>query len=271
MPENAVQIRIGFDERLRYSFVATTMLSSTQIFHYVPKGLQYALGLSYDQIKVHEIRPLEMHGYIATTILVWVSRTDYLWNLENAAYNRDHMHDPGFDKKLESQFEVDYMTPPSRIFHQPDESVNTLFSMIDDTISIWPNGPPDADGKTHDKGPNNSNGDDDGSGSNSNGDGGASGSAKARPSSVGIGVGVVAGAAAYGAGMFWVARRYRKKRQLHQRSSSTVEQMSEGHGGGSAFATGGRMSRNSQVSRGGSARTQMISAPVMAENSLGWN
>lgn len=117
------------------------------------------------------------------------------------------------------------------------------------------------------RGGSSSNGDDsdDGSddGNNGSADGGASGSSQTRASSVGIGVGVVGGAAAYGAGMFWVARRYRKRRQLHQRSNSTAEQQSEGRAGGSA----GRLSPNSLRSN----RTQMISAPVMAENSLGWN
>lgn len=197
---------------------------------------------------------MQMNGYLATTVLAYVAENTYLWNN---------------DTKV-SQFQVDVKNPVSKFYHQPDESVNTLFSMIDPTISIWPNGPPGTEGTTDGKGSGNGNGNEDDNG-DGNGDGGASGSSSARPSSVGIGVGVVAGAAAYGAGMFWVARRYRKKRQLHQRSSSTVEQMSEGRGGGSVFAAGGRMSRNSQVSRGGSARTQMISAPVMAENSLGWN
>ena len=49
----------------------------------------------------------------------------------------------------------------------------------------------------------------------------------------------------------------------------TVEQMSQGgSAAGSMFAAGGRAP--SHGSRG-TARSQMISAPVMAENSLGWN
>ncbi|KAH8430274.1 putative mucin family signaling protein Msb2 [Aspergillus melleus] len=259
-PKDGVLIRLGFDERLRYSFVATTMLSSTQIFHFVPKGLQYTMGLSSEQVSMSEIKPLQMNGYLATTVYAWVSNNTYLYNTL-----------PANSTKFESKLDLEVKNPVSNFYNEPDESVNTLFSMIDPTISIWPNGvgPPGFGGKPgNGSGNGNDNEDNNGGG---NGDGGASGSSSARPSSVGIGVGVVAGAAAYGAGMFWVARRYRKKRQLHQRSSSTVEQMSEGRGGGSVFAAGGRMSRNSQVSRGGSARTQMISAPVMAENSLGWN
>jgi len=46
----------------------------------------------------------------------------------------------------------------------------------------------------------------------------------------------------------------------------------EGYQSTTPYATGARDSQNSGGgSARGSARTQMISAPVMAENSLGWN
>lgn len=113
--------------------------------------------------------------------------------------------------------------------------------------------------------------------------------APVRASSVGIGVAVVAGAAVYGAAMFLVARRYKKKRGAHQRSSSMIdspEPRSAGEGsllmsgaGGSAGYSGwrsatppvehGRDSRNS--GRTGASGRTYISPPVMAENSLGWN
>ena len=157
--------------------------------------------------------------------------------------------------------------PISRLYDQPNESVKTLMSMIDPSIPLLV-------GEYDDSSFGGSSGSGDGSGSDGDGDdsndtyddstAGASSSGSTKASSVGIGVGVVAGAAAYGAGMFWVARRYRKKRQLHRRTSSTADQMSDR--GGSIFTGGGRLSRGS-----GSQRTQMISAPVMAENSLGWN
>jgi hypothetical protein len=161
------------------------------------------------------------------------------------------------------------VNPNSALYNQASESIQSLMAMVDPTIPLefsgnYPSGDSDSTGA------DNHGGSDDGpdSGNNDNTDGSA-GSSKAKASSVGIGVGVVAGAAAYGAGMFWVARRYRKRKQLHQRSSSTVEQMSQGgSAAGSMFAAGGRAP--SHGSRG-TARSQMISAPVMAENSLGWN
>lgn len=156
--------------------------------------------------------------------------------------------------------------PISRLYEQPDPSVKALTSMIDPSIPLLVG---DYDGSSGNSLTNGGGDNGDSNGDNSNDDtfddstAGASSSGSTKASSVGIGVGVVAGAAAYGAGMFWVARRYRKKRQLHRRTSSTADQTSQN--GGSIFTGGGRMSPNSGNSRG------MISAPVMAENSLGWN
>lgn len=212
-------------------------------------GLVYALEAQNNDIKMFSIQPydsLEYLGYRATVAQAYIP-ADQKETLRAMLHN-----------------------PHSRLYEQPNPAVKALMSMIDPSIPL------DVGGAYAQTGGSGSGGSSSGSGSNggdsennSNGDasdGGASSSGSTRPSSVGIGVGVVAGAAAYGAGMFWVARRYRKKRQMHRRASSTVDQMAETQGG-SMF--GGRISRNSDHS--GSNRTQMISAPVMAENSLGWN
>lgn len=108
------------------------------------------------------------------------------------------------------------------------------------------------------------------------------------PKTTGTTVGIVTAgvgvAAAYGAAMFLIARRYKKRRLSHRRSSSVLnpaEMRQSGSpallGGAGAFMSGGRTTpghdRNSRGSgrTGNSARTQQISAPMMAENSLGWN
>jgi hypothetical protein len=243
-------IQIGFNGQLRYSFVATTPLSSSQIFLYVPQGLIYALEVLGKDISMFQIQPYDNSastGYIATVALVYIP-TDKVDTLR---------------KLLRS--------PLSRLYQQPNESVKTLFSMIDPSIPlvVGESGSSSGSGLSSGSGysgsgSSGSNGSGD---SSNNADAGAGRSSSARASSVGIGVGVVAGAAAYGAGMFWVARRYRKKRQLHRRSSSTVGETSVGSG--SLFSAGGRLSRGSQNTRG--TGRGPISAPVMAENSLGWN
>lgn len=118
-------------------------------------------------------------------------------------------------------------------------------------------------------------------------------SSPVRAKSVGIAAGVVCGAAAYGAAMFFVARRYRKRKQSHRRSPSMLSSpvlsgtspdytvgagtalMSGGRGDGDRSSTphnGYYYERNSRGSgHSGSTGRQQISAPVMAENSLGWN
>ena len=104
------------------------------------------------------------------------------------------------------------------------------------------------------------------------------------PTAVGAGVGAVAGAALYGAIMFYVARRYRKRRAGHSRSNSVIDTASiaQSHGemvtgAGNAlmggregyYGTNGRVSRGSDNS--GSSRGRDISAPLVVESSLGWN
>jgi hypothetical protein len=96
----------------------------------------------------------------------------------------------------------------------------------------------------------------------------------------------VAGATLYGAAMFLVARRYKRKNAGHQRSSSVIlggnrrpgevsALVSGGVGAGyqsTGRNSGGSGSTDSGSSRGthGSGRSY-ISPPMMAENSLGWN
>ncbi|MCJ1303337.1 hypothetical protein MMC08_006145, partial [Hypocenomyce scalaris] len=140
---------------------------------------------------------------------------------------------------------LDLHTPPSKLYNNPDGSTNTLMSMINPSVPIMAGS---AIGDTSSSGT--------GSAAASSSaaivqDGsplgaGAGNSSPVKGTSVGIGVGVVAGAAAYGAAMFFVARRYRKRRQGHQRSPSLMHSPSmRSHGdmmGGAAAAlmSGGR-------------------------------
>ncbi|KAJ5824342.1 hypothetical protein N7447_006682 [Penicillium robsamsonii] len=254
-PPDSILLQLGFNRQLPWSFVAQTPLSSTQIFNYTPQAIENALPAlsAKDGPVMFAIEPYynwKTTGY-----------NDTAYNATIAIFY--------FPRDKVDALQALKVNPNSALYNQPSESIASLMAMVDPTIPLefsgnYPSGNSDStDGNNHD-------GNDDGpdSGNNENTDGSA-GSSKAKASSVGIGVGVVAGAAAYGAGMFWVARRYRKRKQLHQRSSSTVEQMSQGgSAAGSMFAAGGRVP--SHGSRG-TARSQMISAPVMAENSLGWN
>ncbi|KAJ5175355.1 uncharacterized protein N7482_001232 [Penicillium canariense] len=239
-PSDSLLLQLGFDSHLPWSFVATTPLSSSQIFEYIPQALKYAMPLASSTMWALEpYYSWQSTGYNATLAIFYFPR-DKVQALKDLKLN-----------------------PNSALYQQQSESVKTLMSMIDPSIPLeFAGNYPSSDGSSSSSTGGSESGNGGSTDGNNNSDGSAN-SSKAKASSVGIGVGVVAGAAAYGAGMFWVARRYRKRKQLHQRSSSTAEQMSQG---GSVFAAGARMSGSQRT-----ARSQMISAPVMAENSLGWN
>jgi hypothetical protein len=228
-------LQLGFDGHLPWSFVATTPLSSSQIFEYIPQALKNAMpNAAANMFALEPYYSWQSTGYNATLAIFYFPRS-----------------------KMEALNQMK-LNPNSALYQVQSEAAKTIMSMIDPSIPIefsgnYPTGDSsEGSGSTGGDGGNSDGGNETGST-----DGSAS-SSKTKASSVGIGVGVVAGAAAYGAGMFWVARRYRKRKQLHQRSSSTADQMSQGSAAGSLFAAG-------------SQRSQMISAPVMAENSLGWN
>jgi len=266
-PPNTDLIQIGFLYPLNYDFVWQHLDSQQQIFKYLPMGIAWGLQIDIDNVTMQSLRAWDttqdLH-YITTIAIACVpsGQVDSLGLLVH--------------------------TPTSRFYHTPDNSTNTLLSMINIALPIA------ADNST------------DGGDSTSFGavpsstatmkDGGAPvgggiGSTNpVRASSVGIACGVAAGAAAYGAAMFLVARRYRKKRQSHLRSPSMFSSPVMSHigpdaGAGAALMSGGvgdhrspspyhdEDARAASRGSGRSASTgrQQISAPVMAENSLGWN
>lgn len=249
-PANSVMVQLGFDEGFSYDFIVQNSVAASQIFKYIPQGLVFALGIQPSDVAVFTLRKYDnsqVSGYLAAVLWLYIP-ADQKETLRTMLHN-----------------------PHSRLYDQPDAMVYSIMGHIDPSIPLDIGGPFSSlsSGGSSGGSSSGSNGGDGGNGendsnSNNSSDAGASTSSNTKASSVGIGVGVVAGAAAYGAAMFWVARRYRKKRQSHRRASSIADQPGVG---GSLF--GGRVSRNSDHS--GSNRTQMISAPVMAENSLGWN
>jgi hypothetical protein len=239
-----VLLQLGFDGHLPWTFVATTPLSSSQIFEYIPLALKNALPkVTSTMWALEPYYSWQTTGYNATLAIFYFPR-DQVQALKDLKLN-----------------------PLSALYQSSDESVKALMSMIDPSIPLEFAGNYPASSGSSSSSSGSGAGSNGGSTEGSGNTDGSANSSRAKASSVGIGVGVVAGAAAYGAGMFWVARRYRKRKQLHKRSSSTAEQMSQGSGAGSIFAAGARMSGSQRTGRSG----QMISAPVMAENSLGWN
>jgi hypothetical protein len=264
-PADSTLIQIGFLYQLNYPFVVENPVSSAQIYALLPEGLAYGLGLNVSQIVMKSLVPLNTTaqlGYITTIALAYIPET------------------------MVNTLSLDLHIPSALIYHNPSTNVNALMNYIDPAIPIFP-------GSTL-------------TGAEATGTGTAEAATSTVPNSsvfnsasqqqsssvagkaAAIATGCVGAAAAYGAAMFFIARRYKKRRQSHRRSSSTFgsgpEMMQSGSPallGANAIMSGGRTSpgentydrnsRGSGTSAGHSARSQQISGPMMAENSLGWN
>ena len=270
-PDNSTLIQIGFLYPLNYEFVVANDLSIKQIFHYLPLGVAYGLGLDQGQVLMQTLQPYDTTqslGYVTTLAMAFVPSS------------------------FVNALSLDIHNPVSTFYANPDDSVNTLVSMINPSFPIQAGG--DLGGTN----PGTVAGSPTSTASAiiSEGaplGGGSDNTSSVKAASVGIGVGVCVGAAVYGAAMFFVAKRYRKRNSIHRRSPSLIDtsSMAQSHGemmtgagaalmsGGGGHSAGdypyqdsygGRDSRGSGRS-GGSSGRQQISAPVMAENSLGWN
>lgn len=273
-------IQVGFKYSLNYEFVVSNSMSSAQIFTYLPKGIAYGLEIDVNNVIIHSLEPYDTTsslGYITTLALAYIP--------EDAVSNLGIM----------------IHVPVSRLYNNPSDSVSTIMSNINPAIPITVGSGIDGSGSPSSANGGGSststpgNGDD-----NESGDGGLFGqpdqdepqSAGARGMTAGIATGAVVAAAAYGAAMFFIARRYKRRKLSHRRSRSVMnpaEMMQNGASPalpGGAFMSGARQSTgsgdvsgagsNDRHSRGSgrtgnSARTAQISGPMMAENSLGWN
>lgn len=266
-PENSTLIQVAFKEPLHYEFVVGSQLAVSQIFSFLPLGIADGLDVSENKVVMQYLQPYNT-----------LSKLHYITTLCMGYVPSDQI----------DKLSMEILNTNSPLYENPNKSVKTLMNMIDPSVPLLA-----GQGLTPGGTPIDTNGGDAANTNNVNeadapgGDGGSSG---VKPSSVGIAVGAVAGAAVYGAAMFLVARRYKKRKAAHQRASSvqTDESPRPGEGtnlmGGARNSygsrlpgrmnsnNGGRGSRNSDRSdeSGRSGRTY-ISPPVMAENSLGWN
>jgi hypothetical protein len=226
----------------------------------LPLGVKHGLMIPLDQIVMQALVEYDTEatmGYQTTLALFWIPN-DQFTNLYNAIHTPSSSLYKGYSKK--------------------QANVRTLMSLINTAFPLEAGQGPDGGASfnplpTPTSGPGDSSGDPFGSDS--------ANSSPVNASSVGIVLASIGGASAYGAAMLYVARRYRKKRLRHQRSSSIGSHRQSGslnYGAWMAGANGGgfssfdaRASHGSGSSNGRSIRTQQISAPVMSENSLGWN
>ncbi|EMC93318.1 hypothetical protein BAUCODRAFT_43839, partial [Baudoinia panamericana UAMH 10762] len=261
--QNSTLIQVGFNYALNYPFVVSNENTTAQIFAYLPQGIADGLGISNDQVRMNGLMPYDTsasQGFITTLAQAYVP------------------------SNMVTLLQQELHQPQSNLYNNPDQTINTLMAMINPAIPLFPGASLDSATATNNNNPAATTSASAGDGAPIGGDSGSSQPVQGR--SVGIGVGAVAGAAIYAAAMVYVARRYRKKRQSHQRASSVptagdMSQVSGGMGGyfmsgaagpRSPSVSGGRGSRQSGGSSNGrSVREQGISNPMNAENSLGWN
>ncbi|KAF4771972.1 hypothetical protein HAV15_011165 [Penicillium sp. str.  len=111
------------------------------------------------------------------------------------------------------------VNPNSALYNQASDPIQSQTSMVDPAMPLeFPSNYASGGSDLTDSGGSTDRSDSGSDGDNINGDGSAS-SSKAKASSAGVGCGVVAGAGAYGAGMFWIPRRYRRRKHPDQRSN----------------------------------------------------
>lgn len=287
LPADKMEIQITFDYGFNWGFTVGSAPATAQLAKFVPMILARQANINESEIQFRRMLPLDLQdtlGYVATRIIL------------------------PYPKDLVPKLRVAMHIPTEPLFNHEHELARNISEHINTAVDILV-------GSTLTGGGNNPNNPGGGSNPNDvfNNGGGSEPSASQRGTTAGIAVGAVAVAAAYGVAMFLIARRYKRKKSLHRRTSSmgthpsTMRQTdtsspalmggallsrdfthnygaaAAGAGAGVAAAgagavilsgnqPGGRDSQGSGRSGGqNSGRSAYISAPMAAENSLGWN
>jgi len=256
-------MQLGFNAAWNYPFLVDNSTAANQFFYYMPQVLQSAYNLSPADINISSIAP-----YNTLDSLQYITALGQFQVPESTA----------------DKIAADVTKPMSALYQQddaPDGPKQYMMSLVNMGIPVIPGTP--VTGTSSDS-----------SSTNTASSSGLDSTTEqqtttpaAQKSTAGIVTGAVGLGAAYAVAMFFVARRYKQRKMGHRRSSSMVnpaEMRQSGSpalmGGAGALMSGGRatpgtnydrQSRGSGRSAGNSARTQEISAPIMAENSLGWN
>ncbi|KAI0840773.1 hypothetical protein F5Y06DRAFT_229969 [Hypoxylon sp. FL0890] len=270
-PKDTTLIQISFLYGENYQHLVDQPLAASQMFNLLPQGLAYGGGFDTERVVMYNIRPYDTIarlGYITSQAMVW-------YPTEGVSKLSD---------------DIGYPTTP--LYNHPDPLVRNLTSQINPAIGIMPGSV--LGGTTGSDGSSGADPTDSASTNNdpfdTQGPGEQTTSAQ-QGMTAGIAVGAASVAGAYGAAMFIIARRYKRKKQRHQRTSSITSPSDMRQTGSPALMGGALLSRdftsnpgyggatgNTRDSQGSgrsgmnsSARTPTISAPVAAGNSLGWN
>lgn len=266
-----MEIQIAFNRALNWNFVSTTPKSAAQVIQTLPDVLKF-LGPEYKGpaigSTVRQLRSLNTLGALG-----------YITTIAICTYPRDRVE----KLRVEMNTGTAWMwRNPQPLAYNMSMEINTAIDILVGSTLDTPAPAPGAPGAP--AAPNDV--------FNNNGGGGGSDSTPSqRGATAGIAVGAIFISAAYGGAMFIIARRYKKKKQAHQRTSS-LNSSEMRQTGSPALMGGALLSRDFTSSYGGvgserpgprdshgsgrsnmnnSGRTAYISAPVAAENSLGWN
>ncbi|KAH8681567.1 hypothetical protein BX600DRAFT_429493 [Xylariales sp. PMI_506] len=269
-PDGTTAIQISFLYGLNYNWIVSQPLAAAQMFALLPQAVAYKRGFNSSDVVMQSIVPYDTTaqlGYITSQAIMYIP-SDAL-----------------------TQLRLDHNIASSPLYTNPDSLVVNMTNQINPAIDIIMGSTLAGSGTTSSDGSDATST----STSNNNDVFGTSDSASNQTSSqkgttVAIAFGSAAVAGAYGAAMFVIARRYKRRKQRHQRSSSITSPSEMRQAGSPAMMGGALLSRdftaagyggvggNTRDSQGSgrsgmnnSGRTAFISAPVAAENSLGWN
>ncbi|KAK6496496.1 hypothetical protein TWF481_002512 [Arthrobotrys musiformis] len=290
-PDNSTLIQIGFTREYNYAFVSDSLQSAAQICDFLPKGLADGLGVDRSQLRMHSLQPLQPDGldYIVTLGLVYIPTimlnkltTDIHIPLSDL-YNNRNPTIKAFMNTIDPSIPL---IPGEDIALKPPSNTGSSGGGDPNDPSWVKDGDNIVDGSqaTSTAGTDQIDGADPYSAKGGVQD-------KTTPKTVTIGIASVGAAALYGVAMYFLAKRYRRNRLSHRRSQSLAgggiepPQMSDTRSSGALspmmsthFFNNGRTTPTTPVgsdkrgSKGSktSARGQ-ISAPMMSENSLGWD
>ena len=119
-PQDASLIQVGFFYELSYDFVVQHDLSVDQIFTFLPEGIAYGLNIPVDQVIMQTLRPLNtIHNlsYITTLAFAYIPQAS-VTPLGEAIQDGT-----------------------SPLYHNPDNSVESLMNVINPSISLQPSSP----------------------------------------------------------------------------------------------------------------------------------
>ena len=290
-------IQICLKEAYSYDYITHEVRAASQIFDLTPKALAGGSGgeIKPDELVMHSIVPLDTKnqlGYVTSCALVY------------------------YPSDLVGTLRLDYRIANSPLYQSSDPLLYNFTSTFNNAIDIILGSTlgETGDGQINlNPGANAGNPGEAGGDPFSTFEDGDDKSASEKGTTAAVAVGAVGLAAAYGAVMFIVARRYKRKRRSHRHASSvsspsdmresvgspvmrgggaplsqdftaygaggprpgtmyTATGTGTGTGTGTVTMPHGRDSHGSGRSgMNNSGRTAFISAPVAAENSLGWN